>query len=90
MILHAKVFRAATLDAAITLGIDSAVGSLTPGKLADFIVYPPGFDVSSGDITASKDIRFVARGGRLWDATTMAEEWPRKGFRPTMPPINAE
>ncbi|KLO20114.1 hypothetical protein SCHPADRAFT_923945 [Schizopora paradoxa] len=85
-----EVVRAATLDAAITLGIDSAVGSLKPGKLADFVVYPPGFDITSGDITKSKDIRFVARGGRLWDASTMVEEWPRKGFRQSMPAINAD
>ncbi|PCH38468.1 hypothetical protein WOLCODRAFT_64922 [Wolfiporia cocos MD-104 SS10] len=85
-----EVIRAATLDAAITLGIDSSLGSLTPGKLADFVVYPPGVDLLEGDISGTRNIRYVARGGRLWDATTMEEVWPVKGRRGAMPPLNPE
>ncbi|OSX64767.1 hypothetical protein POSPLADRAFT_1166862 [Postia placenta MAD-698-R-SB12] len=85
-----EVIRAATSDAAITLGIDSSVGSLTPGKLADFVVYPPGVDLLDGDIRSTRDIRYVARGGRLWDAQTMEEVWPVKGRRGTMTPLNPE
>ena len=85
-----QVLRAASLDAAITLGIDDAVGSLTPGKLADFVVYPPGVDLLEGDISVTRDIRYVVRGGRVWDAATMAEVWPVAGRREPMPPLNAE
>ncbi|CCM03690.1 uncharacterized protein FIBRA_05835 [Fibroporia radiculosa] len=85
-----EVIRAATSDAAITLGIDSSVGSLTPGKLADFVVYKPGVDLLEGDIRGSRAIRYVARGGRLWDAETMEEVWPVKGRRGAIPPLNPE
>ncbi|KAI0648336.1 hypothetical protein C8Q79DRAFT_1008671 [Trametes meyenii] len=85
-----EVLRAATSDAALTLGIDDAVGSLTPGKLADFVVYPPGVDLLEGDISLTRDIRFVARGGRIWDASTLTEVWPVPGRREPLPPLNAE
>ncbi|OBZ75588.1 hypothetical protein A0H81_04846 [Grifola frondosa] len=85
-----EVLRAATSDAAITLGIEKSVGSLTPGKLADLIIYPPGVDLLEGDISGTRDIKFVARGGRVWDADTMTEVWPVKGRREAMPPLNPE
>ncbi|CDO68900.1 hypothetical protein BN946_scf185000.g43 [Trametes cinnabarina] len=85
-----EVLRAATSDAAITLGIFDSVGSLTPGKLADLVVYPPGVDLLEGDISGTRDIRFVVRGGRVWDATTMTEVWPVTGRREPLPPLNAE
>ncbi|KAI1784218.1 hypothetical protein LXA43DRAFT_1043367 [Ganoderma leucocontextum] len=85
-----ETLRAATSDAAVTLGIDDAVGSLTPGKLADFVVYPPGVDLLEGDISATRDIRFVVRGGRVFDASTLAEVWPVPGRKEPLPPINAD
>ncbi|OJT07280.1 hypothetical protein TRAPUB_1877 [Trametes pubescens] len=85
-----EVLRAATSDAAATLGIDGALGSLTPGKLADFVVYPPGVDLLEGDISGTRDIRFVARGGRIWEAATMTEIWPVPGRREPLPPVNAD
>ena len=66
------------------------MGSLTPGKLADFLVYPPGVDLLDRDILESRKISYVARGGRLWDAETLTEVFPARGRRPTMPPINPE
>ncbi|GJE87975.1 thioredoxin-like protein790 [Phanerochaete sordida] len=85
-----EVVRAATADAAQTLGIFGALGSLTPGKLADFLVYPPGFNVLEDDIRKTRDIRYVVRGGRVWEAETMTEVWPVKGRKQVMPPINPE
>ena len=85
-----QVVRAATSDAAETLGIYSSVGSLTPGKLADFVVYPPGFNILHDDIRKTRDIKYVVRGGRVWEADTMTEVWPVKGRRAQMPPINPE
>ena len=85
-----EVIRAATSDAAKTLGIYSSLGSLTPGKLADFLVYPSGFDILEDDIRKTRDIRYVVRGGRVWEAETMTEVWPVKGRKQTMPPINPE
>ncbi|KAH8100212.1 hypothetical protein BXZ70DRAFT_893558 [Cristinia sonorae] len=85
-----EVIRAATSDAAKTLGIYRSLGSLTPGKLADFLVYPPGVDILNGDIKGTRDIKYVVRGGRVWDASTMVEVWPVKGKREPLPPLNPE
>nr|VWO98440.1 Cytochrome P450 monooxygenase AKT7 (EC (AK-toxin biosynthesis protein 7) [Ganoderma boninense] len=85
-----ETLRAATSDAAATLGIDDAVGSLTPGKLADFVVYPPGVDLLEGHISGTRDIRFVVKGGRVFEASTLAEVWPVPGRKEPLPPINAD
>lgn len=85
-----QVLRAATSDAAETLGLLSSLGTLSPGKLADFVVYPPGIDLLGDDIRTSRQIRYVARGGRLWDASNMEEVWPAKGKKQVMPPLNAD
>lgn len=85
-----QVLRAATSDAANTLGLLSSLGTLSPGKLADFVVYPPGIDLLGDDIRATRQIRYVARGGRLWDASIMEEVWPVKGKKQVMPPLNAD
>ena len=53
-------------------------------------MYPPGVDLLEGDINSTRDIRFVVKGGRVWDATTMVEVWPVAGRREPMPPLNAE
>ncbi|TDL25447.1 hypothetical protein BD410DRAFT_717925 [Rickenella mellea] len=83
-----EVFRAATIDAAKTLGLDESLGSLSPKKLADFVIYQPGVDILHGGMHSSTKIRFVLRGGRVRDAATMVEEWPIRGKREAMPPIN--
>jgi cytosine/adenosine deaminase-related metal-dependent hydrolase len=86
-----QVIRAATSSGAQTLGMFSSLGSLSKGKLADFLVYPPGVNLLDGEIsTKTRQILFVARGGRIWDAETMVEFWPVKGKKQTIPVINAE
>lgn len=85
-----QVLRAATSDAAETLGLLSSLGTLSPGKLADFVLYPPGIDLLGDDIRTTRQIRYVARGGRLWDVSIMEEVWPAKGKRQVMPPLNAD
>ncbi|KAF8164016.1 hypothetical protein BJ912DRAFT_1005132 [Pholiota molesta] len=86
-----EVLRAATSSGARTLGIFSSLGSLTRGKLADFLIYPPGVDLLEGEISRKTlQLAFVARGGRIWDAETMVEIWPVNGTKQTMPVINAE
>ncbi|KAL5533836.1 hypothetical protein ACEPAG_296 [Sanghuangporus baumii] len=84
-----ETLRAATRDAAITLGLYDSLGSLTPGKLADLLVYKPGAKLLE-DIEETQEIRYVTRGGRVWDAETMVEEWPLKGKKSLMPIINAD
>ncbi|KAF7794297.1 hypothetical protein EIP86_005430 [Pleurotus ostreatoroseus] len=85
-----EVLRAATADAATTLGIFSALGSISPGKFADLLVFTPGSDLLEGDIKNTRDIRYVVRGGRVWDAETMVEVWPNQGRKVVLPPLNPE
>ncbi|KAG6845196.1 hypothetical protein H0H87_012523 [Tephrocybe sp. NHM501043] len=85
-----EVIRAATSSAAKTLGLSGSLGTLSINKLADFLVYPPGVDILNGDISSTRDIRFVARGGRMWNASTMEEVWPLKGKKQTLPQFNAD
>ncbi|KAG6379166.1 hypothetical protein JVT61DRAFT_11606 [Boletus reticuloceps] len=85
-----EVIRAATSDAATTFGLEESLGTVSPGKLADLVIFPGGFDLIDGDIRQTKEIRFVVRGGRIWEAKTMTELWPVKGRQQTLPPFNAE
>lgn len=84
-----EVLRAATSDAAITLGIYDSVGSLSKGKLADFLIYPPGVNLLTDDIKSTRSLKYVVRGGRMWDASTMIELWP-KVRKAVLPIINAD
>ncbi|KAF5330696.1 hypothetical protein D9619_006044 [Psilocybe cf. subviscida] len=86
-----EVIRAATSSAAKTLGLFSSIGSLSSGKLADFLVYPPGVDLLEGPIASkTRQLQYVARGGRIWHADTMEEFWPLEGRKQAMPVINPE
>ncbi len=85
-----KVIRTATSSGARTLGMFSSLGSLSEGKLADYLVYPPGVDLLNGDISQTLKLSQVARGGRLWNASTIEEIWPVKGRKQEMPPFNTE
>lgn len=67
-----------------------SLGSLSPGKLADFLIYMPGVDLLEGDIANTRKLRFVARGSRVWDASTMMEVWPVKGRKQVVAPLNPE
>ncbi|KAK0227971.1 hypothetical protein IW262DRAFT_568411 [Armillaria fumosa] len=85
-----EVLQAATSSAAITFGLVSSIGSLSVRKLADFLVYPPDVDLLDGPIQGTRKLMYVARGGRIWEADTMIEQWPVKGRVQTMPPYNSD
>ena len=84
------MIQAATASGAKTLGMFPSLGSLSRGKLADFIVYPPDVDLLEEDIHRTLELKLVVRGGRIWDAETMIEVWPVKGRKQRMPVFNAE
>lgn len=84
-----QVLRSATRSGAKSLGLFGSIGSLESGKLADMVIYPPGVALLD-DISQSREIRFVMKGGRVWHAATMEEEWPVKGRKPSLPPLNAD
>lgn len=65
-----RVLRAATLNTAITLGIDRQVGSIEAGKLADLIVLDAN---PLEDIHHTNSVRYTMVNGRLYDSLSMDE-----------------
>ncbi|MEW6984533.1 amidohydrolase family protein [Colwelliaceae bacterium 6471] len=65
-----EAIESATISPAITLGLDSQLGSIKAGKLADMIVVDG--DVAS-DIRLSDRVTYTMVNGRLYDAETMNE-----------------
>ncbi len=90
MRLSLQVLQAAKSPAAITFGLFSAVGSLFVGTVGDFFVYPPDVDLLDWPIQGSRELVYVVRGGKIWEAHTMTEQWPVKGRVQTMPPYNPD
>jgi hypothetical protein len=71
---HAAL-KAATIDSADAIGFAKDLGSLEPGKLADLLI----LDASPlDDIKNSAKIAEVMKNGRLYDAATLNETYPRK------------
>ena len=60
------------------------------GKLADLVVYPGGINLLDDEIRRTRDIKYVIRGGWIWEAETMTEVWPVKGRTQSLPPINID
>ena len=78
--LH-DLLRDATLRGAQKIGIDSDVGSLVVGKLADFLVLTGN---PLEDIHNSAEIRYVVKDGVVWHTDSMTQMWP--AYRPLSKP----
>ena len=79
--------KVASLHGAKMLGAEEDLGSLEVGKLADLIVLNAN---PLDDIHNTMDIRFVMKGGVLFDGDTLDELWPRaRPFGP-LPWMNAD
>jgi imidazolonepropionase-like amidohydrolase len=65
-----EALRAVTLDSAHYIGMDHALGSLEPGKLADLAIIDGN---PLDNIRDSDKVSHTMVGGRLFDATTMDE-----------------
>jgi imidazolonepropionase-like amidohydrolase len=70
-----EILRAATLGSATTIGRAGQLGSLERGKLADFVVLSAN---PLDDIANALSIRHVVKDGRVYDAETLDEVWPRQ------------
>jgi len=67
--------RVATLDGAKMIGIDKDIGSLEVGKIADLVVLNGN---PLQDIHQTANIAYVMKGGRLYLADTLDEQWPHE------------
>ncbi|MCB0568877.1 MAG: amidohydrolase family protein, partial [Phaeodactylibacter sp.] len=65
-----QALRCATINGASYLGMDTQIGSLKAGKLADLLVLDKN---PLEDIRNSESIRYTMVNGRLYDADTMNE-----------------
>lgn len=76
-----EVLRIATIGSAETIGRAKLVGSLEPGKYADLLVLERN---PLEDLANTLSLQWVMKNGRLYDAATLDELWPRQ--RP-LPPL---
>ncbi|MDT8369822.1 MAG: amidohydrolase family protein [Longimicrobiales bacterium] len=65
----------ATLHGAQALGLDGDLGSIEPGKLADLVILEAD---PREDLRNTARISAVMMNGRLYDADTLSETWPRQ------------
>jgi Tol biopolymer transport system component len=75
-----EVLLAATIGSSRAIGRAAEFGSLEPGKFADLLILTKDPLV---DIKNTLSIESVMKNGRLYDASTLDEEWPRQ--RPLKP-----
>ena len=64
----------ASMHGAMFLGMESDLGSITVGKLADVMVLNAN---PLENIRNTADIRYVMKAGTLYDANSLDEIWPR-------------
>ena len=74
------MLRVATVESAKAIGLDSEIGSIEAGKLADLVVMDSN---PLDDITHTNSISRVMVNGTLYNADTLAQQWPEKRKLPT-------
>ena len=73
------VLRVATLESAKAIGLDNEIGSIEAGKLSDLVVMDGN---PLEDITNTNSISRVMVNGTLYNAETLAQQWPDKKSLP--------
>ncbi|MFV0624410.1 amidohydrolase family protein [Sphingomonas sp. ac-8] len=69
-----EVLRAATAESAEEIGRATQIGSLEPGKYADLLILSKD---PLADVRNARAIRQVMKNGRLYEAATLDEVYPR-------------
>ena len=70
-----EVLRVSTLESAKAIGLDQDLGSLESGKLADRVVLDRD---PLTDIHNTKSVRWVMRGGVLYEGSNLNQIWPKQ------------
>ena len=70
-----EVPKVATLGAAQSIGRECEICSLEPGKFADLVILERNL---LADIRATLTAHEVMKNGRVYDAATLDETWPRR------------
>lgn len=70
-----EALRAATIVGAEAIGLAREIGSLEVGKLADVLVLDAD---PRDDIRNTTALRYVVKDGRVYEADTLDEVWPRQ------------
>lgn len=70
-----EVLRAATIGSSEVIGRAAELGSIEAGKFADLLILDHD---PLADIANTNSLRFVMKNGRLYDADTLDEVWPRQ------------
>jgi hypothetical protein len=70
-----EALRAGTLGSARAIGREADLGSIAPGTVADLLVLDRNPLI---DIRNSLSLSQVMQAGRLYDADTLDELWPRR------------
>ena len=75
------VLRVGTIFGAEAIGMRRELGSLEAGKLADLQILDAN---PLDDIRNTNTVRWVMKNGRLYDAASMKEIWPRERAAPAL------
>lgn len=76
-----EILNAATVTGADIIGRADAIGSLEAGKYADLLVLAEN---PLEDISNTESIQLVMKNGRLYNADSLNEVWPRQRPLPTL------
>ncbi|QIG79391.1 amidohydrolase family protein [Stakelama tenebrarum] len=76
-----EVLRAATIDGARIIGRASDIGSIEAGKLADILILDAD---PLADIANVRALEEVMKNGRIYDAATLDEVYPRERALPPL------